>query len=118
MTEKTTSALIRLFFGDGDHDFCMQFDQIVELEDKLNQGPMRTLLNFQSGDWSPESVFQIIRLGLIGGGKTPQEAFTLATRYCRDRPIGETAPTAASVLSAGLMGVPMVDLLEKAEVIG
>lgn len=100
------TALIRLFFGDGEHDFRIRFGELEELQAKLEQGPMRTLLNFDSGDWSPKSVYEIVRLGLIGGGKTPKEAFDLSKRYCLDRPLGETAPLAAAVLSAALMGAP------------
>lgn len=101
------TALIRLFFGDGEHDFRVKFEHLEELQEKIKQGPMRTLMNFETGDWSAESVFQIIRLGLIGGGKSPSEAFALAGRYCIDRPIAESAPVAAAVMSAALMGAPV-----------
>ncbi len=99
------TARIKLFFGDGEHVFRMRFEQLEELQDKLEQGPMRTLMNFESTDWSPKSVFEVIRLGLIGGGKTPAEAFALAKRYCVERPLGESLPVAGAVLSAALVGV-------------
>lgn len=99
------TARVKLFFGDAEHDFILKFDQLEELQDKLEQGPMRTLMNFESTDWSPKSVFEVIRLGLIGGGKTPAEAFALAKRYCVERPLGESLPVAGAVLSAALVGV-------------
>ncbi len=79
---------------------------------------MRTVLSFESGDWSPLSVFETIRLGLIGGGKTPAEAYSLAQRYVVQRPIAESAPVAAAVMSAALMGAPMVQLLDEVATIG
>lgn len=112
MTDNTLpnrTALIRLFFGDGEHDFRIKFEQLEEHYEKLGKGPMRVLMGFESGDWTAEEVFQTIRLGLIGGGKTPSEAFGLAMRYCAGRPIAESAPVALSVLSAALMGAPPVE---------
>ena len=100
------TALINLFHGDGKYDFRIRFDELVELQEKLEEGPMRTLLKFESGDWSPRSVYEIVRLGLIGAGRTPAEAYSHAKRYVQDRPIAESAPVAAAVMSAALMGAP------------
>lgn len=109
MTDNTApkrTALINLFHGDGPHNFRIKYQELVELEEKLGQGPMRTLMTFDSGDWSPQSVYEIVRLGLIGAGKTPAEAYAHAQRYVVDRPIAESAPVAAAVMSAALMGAP------------
>lgn len=105
-TEPRRTALINLFHGDGPHDFRIKYDELIELEEKLQEGPMRTLLKFESGDWSPLSVYEIIRLGLIGAGKSTHEAYGHAQRYVVQRPIAESAPVAAQVMSAALMGAP------------
>jgi hypothetical protein len=97
---------VRIFYGDGEYDFRIPFAQLEELQDKLGQGPMRTLMNFESGEWSPKSVYETVRLGLIGGGMEPAKAYTHAKRYCLDRPMGESVLVAVTVLSAALMGVP------------
>lgn len=105
-TEPRRTALINLFHGDDMYDFRIRYDELNELYDKLQLGPMRTLINFESGDWTPQSVYEIIRLGLIGAGKTPAEAYAHSQRYVVNRPIAESAPVAAAVLSAALMGAP------------
>lgn len=101
------TGTIKIVWGDGEHTFRLPYDQLVELQEKLQQGPMKTLLNFESGDWTPQSVYEIMRLGLIGGGKSPVEALRLAKAYVLDRPLGESSVPAAAVLSAALMGVPV-----------
>jgi len=105
-TEPRRTALINLFHGDGRHDFRIKYDELIELQEKLEEGPLRTLMKFESGDWSPQSVYEIVRLGMIGAGKTPAEAYSHAQRYVVQRPIAESAPVAAAVMSAALMGAP------------
>ena len=103
------TGTINIVWGDGEHTFRLPYDQLCELQEKLNQGPMKTLKDFESGDWSPQSVYEIMRLGLIGGGRTPLEALRLAKAYVLDRPLGESSVPAAMVLSAALMGVPVAE---------
>lgn len=103
------TGTIKIVWGDGEHSFRLPYDQLCELQEKLQQGPMKTLMNFESGDWTPQSVYEIMRLGLIGGGKTPLEALRLAKTYVLDRPLGESSVPAATVLSAALMGVPVAE---------
>lgn len=102
------TSIITMIWGDGEHTFRLPYDQLVELQEKLGQGPMKTLMAFETGDWTPQSVYEIIRLGLIGGGMKPTDAFRLAKTYVLDRPLGESSIPAATVLSAALMGVPVL----------
>lgn len=107
MSEAERTSIVKMIWGDGEHTFRLPYDQLVELQEKLGQGPMKTLMSFETGDWSPQSVFEIMRLGLIGGGMKPVDALSLTRRYVLDRPLGESSIPAATVLSAALMGVPV-----------
>ncbi len=107
MTDKHPST-VNLFFGDGPHDFALPYDQLLQLEKLLDEGPMHTLSRFEQGTWSPLAVYEIVRLGLIGGGASTKEAYELAQQYVVQRPICEPTPTAVTVLTRAIMGAPPV----------
>lgn len=106
MSEENTACVVTLTWGDGEHTFRLPIDQLEEHGEKLKRGPLAVLRRLDSGDWEPREIFETIRLGLIGGGKPPVEALTLARRYCLDRPLAESLPIATAVLGAALFGVP------------
>jgi hypothetical protein len=45
-------------------------------------------------------LVEVIRLGLIGGGTTPERAAQLTGTYARNRPIDELYPLAFDILDA------------------
>lgn len=58
------------------------------------------------GDWRVDDVRETIRLGLIGGGLTPSDAFLLVATYVDKRPMNENVGTAASILLHAVVGDP------------
>jgi hypothetical protein len=58
------------------------------------------------GDWRLDDVRETIRLGLIGGGMSPMDAFVMVARYVDDRPLTENTGAAAAVLMHALIGEP------------
>lgn len=104
---KTTSKITE-FFGDKDHDFNLidpGWKLLRELEEKVGS-VIAAFMRMREGHGRIDEVRETIRLGLIGGGKTPAEAASLVGRYFDRTPIAENLPLAISVLGAGIYGVP------------
>lgn len=95
-------ARVTISFGDGDHVFRLGLDQLLELQDKTDAGPLQLLRRVQGQDWRVQDLRETIRLGLIGGGKSPAEALVLVKRYVDARPLLEGVPVALEVLIAAL----------------
>ncbi len=74
----------------------------MELQEKTDAGPLAVLLRLHGHDWRVQDVRETIRLGLIGGGKTPPQALALVARYVDRRPLLESVPVAQDILAAGL----------------
>lgn len=91
---------ITKFFGDADHAFALTDDMILELERLTNTGIGALYLRAVNMGFSLSDLTEIIRLGLIGGGMTPEQAKTLTTTYATNRPISETYPLAMDILDA------------------
>ncbi|ESZ76296.1 gene transfer agent family protein [Mesorhizobium sp. L103C105A0] len=95
------------FFGDSVKRFDLHangFDQLIELNEKLGEGPLVTFRRIYSGQWRVQDIREVLRLGLIGGGTTPAEAHKLMTRYFERSPLGEHAALALAVMSAAIVG--------------
>jgi hypothetical protein len=111
--------------------FALPIGQLRELQEKCSAGPATILarliskqsalaampepkteeekgvlhiLSIIGGDWRMEDIRETLRLGLIGGGKTPSEAYVLVSRYVDLRPPLENLSLAASVLLSALVG--------------
>lgn len=111
--------------------FALPIGQLRELQGKCDAGPATILtrlvtkqaalatmpapkdakeasimqvLHLLGGDWRVDDIRETVRLGLIGGGKTPSEAFTLVARYVDARPPLENLPLAAAILLSALVG--------------
>lgn len=101
-----SDALVELVWGDGLTRFALHIGQLRELQSKCGAGPQRILQRLASLDWLVDDIRETIRLGLIGGGKTPSEAHALAVRYFDERPPLESRPAAQVILMQALVGVP------------
>ena len=97
-------ASVTLVFGDGEHLFRLPIGQIRELQEKTRAGPAHLLARLQSGEWFVDDIRETIRLGLIGGGAAPSEAYRLTVAYVDGRPLLEAVPVALGVLIACLVG--------------
>lgn len=100
------SGKVRLVWGDGEHDFKLAIGHLRELQDKCKAGPPEILRRLSMNEWHVDDVRETIRLGLVGGGKTPSDAFVSVVRYVDERPLLESAQVAMAVLMAALVGVP------------
>lgn len=94
------------FFGDGEHRFALTDEIIQELEAVTGIGIGALYLRAVAMQFSLTDITEVIRLGLIGGGKTPEEAHRLTHAYARRRPIAETFPLALDILDARWNGKP------------
>lgn len=97
---------VTLPWGDGRHPFCLPIGQVRELEEKRGVGSLTLARRISNGDWFFDDLRETIRLGLIGGGKTPVEALKLVEQYIDVRPPAENVPTAYAILLAFINGVP------------
>lgn len=86
------------FFGDKDHDFKLTPALIVELERLTETGVGALAKRLFSGEFRYSDMIETIRLGLIGGGASPQQAAGLIRTYAQERPLTETLPLAIAIL--------------------
>lgn len=102
-------------WGDGEHTFRLALGQLRELEDKRVGGFRKVQRRIAEDRWYVDDIREVVRLGLIGGGKTPIEALALVKRYVDDRPLGENVIPAVRILHAALFGPEEDQPLGKAE---
>jgi hypothetical protein len=99
-----------LDWGDGTYTFRLGIGQLEEHDEKIAEGrpvgypsgPLAVLSRLWEGTWKVEDVRQTIRLGLIGGGKTPAEALKLTRRYVDEEPLLPNVGLAVLILSEAL----------------
>ena len=92
------------FFGDTEYNFALTDEMITELERITGTGIGALYLRTVAGQFNNSDLVEIIRLGLIGGGTTPQAATQLTQTYAHNRPIAETFPLALDILDARWSG--------------
>lgn len=99
-------ASITLDWGDDTYTFRLAWGELAKLQEACDAGPYVILSRLSSNSWRMEDISNVIRFGLIGGGKTPVEALKLVRSYVEDRPPVENLLVAQAILSAGLIGAP------------
>lgn len=87
------------FFGDATHTFKITPQLISELEAKTNAGIGELCKRLFGGQFRFADITETIRLGLIGGGLSPEISHRLVQTYAMDRPLEETLPLAIDILS-------------------
>lgn len=93
-------------WADGRYRFRLAIGQLRELQEKCGCGPAELSARISQQRWMVDDLREIIRLGLIGGGKSPADALKLVRRYVEERPLLESVPVAMAVLLTALVGVP------------
>lgn len=88
------------FFGDGEHTFALTDDMITELERITDLGIGALYLRTVNMQFKLADLVEVIRLGLIGGDITPEQAMQLTDTYARNRPVDELFPLALDILDA------------------
>ncbi|MHA7882576.1 gene transfer agent family protein [Nitratireductor rhodophyticola] len=86
------------FFGDGEKTFALPAEQILELQRKTGMGIGAIYSRMMTGQFDFTDIMETIRLGLIGGGTSPQEAQALVDAYAKPTPIIEAFQLAADIL--------------------
>ena len=105
---------VPLNWGDGEHKFNLaKLRCVLELEEKCNAGVAEILKRILEGTWRFNDLRETIRLGLIGGGASPDQAIRLTNRYCDDRPWAESVEPARTIILSAMFGVPEDDPLTK-----
>jgi hypothetical protein len=94
----TAELTHRAFFGDGERDFRITPELIVELERKTGAGIGALCRRLFACDFKQADVTETIRLALVGGGTSPKEADALIAAYAVNRPFAEVYPLAVSIL--------------------
>jgi hypothetical protein len=100
----TAEISARAFFGDRDQTFTLTDPLLSELERITGLGVGAIYYQFTSFAVPTETLREIIRLGLIGGGTAPHDAKRLVETYASNRPITELFPLAFAVLDARWTG--------------
>ncbi|ASP90460.1 gene transfer agent family protein [Sinorhizobium meliloti] len=95
----------KTFFGDGEKTFAFPTRELIEeLEMKTGHGIGALFRRFSTRTYSLSDVFEVIRLGMIGGGATPAEATRLVSVYGVGRPLAEYIAVADGVITALFFG--------------
>lgn len=97
---------VDLQFGDGEYPFRLRMAQLIELDEKFEVGPQRMLIDFGNDNGRVPWTREIIRLGLIGGGMKPAEAFAKVKNYVDQRPFMESVMHAQVILASAVVGLP------------
>lgn len=102
------------FFGDGEKSFALTNTGITELERKTGSGIGLLYQQFVSAQFRYSDALEVIRLGLIGGGVTPQDASSLIENYAKPTPIVQIFSLAFNILEARWSGqLAINDALEQ-----
>lgn len=122
--------MIDLNFGDGAYTFALPLAQMNEIEKKLGEGLgaiyARVLqgsyimpdgvefTNHAEAAWKVGDLVEVMRQGLIGGGKgvvdgaevkvTPHRANEMIQAYVLSRPLGEALTFVKAILGACIVG--------------
>lgn len=114
----TTQGTVRIAWLHGTDDFCLAASGMqLALEDICGSGifevadRLRSVLRAaEAGELGGRAfardVRETIRLGLIGGGKKPEEAEKIVKAHVDGHPLVHSVIVAYRVLEAALMGVP------------
>ncbi len=95
----------RGFFGTTDYTFCLTDPMLTELEHITGRGIGALYADFIAGQFTADTLREIIRLGMIGGGASPEYSLRKVDAYATNRPLGELVALALSILDARWSGV-------------
>jgi hypothetical protein len=92
------------FVGDRERTLALTPLMIVELERVTGAGIGGLFKRMCAGTFSLAEIVETVRLALIGGGETPENASTLVRVYVAPQPLADTYSLALDVLSAVYFG--------------
>ncbi|WP_034996934.1 gene transfer agent family protein [Beijerinckia mobilis] len=92
------------FLGDMEHTFKLTSKLILELEHLAECGIGALFKRLTSNEFRHLDIAQTIRLGLIGGGMSPEQSVRFVETYVIDRPLKEIYPVALGILETLYFG--------------
>jgi hypothetical protein len=92
------------FYGDGEKTFALTHPWILELEKTTGHGIGALFKRLAKGEYAYHDVLETVRLGLIGGGTSPEAASNLIATYGVLRPVSETFTIAIRILTVAMLG--------------
>ncbi len=96
------------FFGDRERPFTLPDELVAELEATTGTGIGTLFQRLMGQAFKLADLTEVIRLGLIGGGTSPEDADRLVNSYARNRPVAEVMPLATAILAARWLGTDEV----------
>jgi len=111
-TLRTRSGKVREYLYEREYDLRLAVPQLIELEELVDRGSHKIMLQIMSDDYRVKHVVEVIRLGLIGSGEmTPKQAAKYVNTYII-APVDQNGRTyiadyveaAGNCLFASLMG--------------
>jgi hypothetical protein len=102
---------VRAHFGGEEREFLLAWGELMQLQESRDAGPGWIQVKFMTNQWKAEDVAEVIRLGLIGGGETPQKASRLVKLHVEQEPHNLGGPDgllilALRIITAGIQGSP------------
>jgi hypothetical protein len=102
-----TTGTVTIAWANGEDEFCIaQVKHILALEHACDAGVAAIFGRLLDGAWMLNDVRETIRLGLIGGGKSPEKAMAIVKLHVDGNPLAQSLLIAQKVLEAALVGVP------------
>lgn len=103
----TESAVLKYDLGDGvERRLFLGIPELRQIKKETGRG-FFTLWTHMAVDVEPDEIRAVIRLALIGGGESPQEAAKIVDYYCAPpRPLKDAYLAAGAVMDAIWNGVP------------
>lgn len=96
----------RTFFGDAQRDFRLTPDLITELERRSGRGVGGLCRDLFASNFRHAEILETIRLALIGGGESPEDADALVKTYAAPAPVMTVYPLAVAILEMTMFGQP------------
>lgn len=96
-----------IIWAGGEDVFCLsKVSHILDLEFKCNAGIGVIAARLQTGAYGINDVRETIRLGLIGGGASPEKAMNAVKNHVDANPLSHSVLVAYNVIEAVIFGVP------------
>ena len=94
----------KAFFGDGERKFRLPPELILELERVTGTGIGGLSRRFFGGEFKHQELLEVVRLGLIGGGESPQTSASLVATYAANMPVMDAYALALPIIETVMFG--------------
>lgn len=103
----SANGMRTIVWAGGEDQFCLaKVGLILDLEAKCEAGIATVMTRLGSGAFRLNDVRETIRLGLIGGGKTPDQAMKAIRSHVDENPLNSSVLLAYVIIEAVMVGVP------------